>query len=1377
MKIFTRLIPILLLGLLSFFNLNAQCPLAGTLYGTIAAPTSCNVAFASPTCHYTSASGGDHAALTSLVAGSTYLIRSSNTSGSTVPNTDELTIYLSTNTTTGNHVAFGTGGSVTFTPTMNGTYVVVINKSGSPCGTLESVCRYISIQCTSCSIPGPIGCVTNTTPANAATGISTTSVNFTWAANVNANSYDLFFGTSVASATLIGNINGTSATYTPGSPLATSTTYFWYVVPRGCDGSSASGCSANATSFTTLSGPPANDECANATPLTINVNSCAVTTAGTITGSTASTGPSSTCGTFDDDVWFSFVAAGPTYNFTITAGTGISDYAHQIVSGTCGGSLTSLVCSDPNTSSYTGFVNGTTYYVRVASYTSTAGQVGNFTVCISTPPPPPANDECANAVAVTVNPALTCTSVSTGTVAGATASTGPSSSCGTYDDDVWFSFVATAPVHNFTLQNITGSTTDLTHQVLSGACGSQVALVCSDPNTSTATGLIIGQTYYIRVATWTATAGQTSAFEVCVTTPPNMSYVSSTTTQQTGSAAAGSVDQTIIRIEVTVINTNTPLSVTSLNLSTNGTSVPSDITNAKVYYTGTSTTFSTANLFGSFATPNGAFTVNGSQTLTGGTVNTVNYFWLTYDIACGATGPNLDGECTSFVIGGGSQTPTVTAPSGNKTVSVLASFNTVANGNWSNPATWACGVPPANTTVPININHNVTLDVNVNTNSNLTITAGAGRSLTVGANTLTIGPSGGGNRTLTVNGTLTISGGNLAVNGNVFIASGSTFNMSAGTLQIDPNDGTVGGSATASTTSLLISSGLGTVSGGTITFVDPNFNSGSGKALDYSVSTTPKTWVNTINMGDGISTQSSSNTGGFIIELYTSTGRLSLTDLNIKGGSTTNRWTSLGPWSVNVLGTTTVDGGSEFRLSSSSTPAVFAGNIVNNGTITSTQGIALASISGNSTVANTATQSISGNGVWRNLASSPTANLTSLTVNNTNAAAIVIPSNMISGVGTGSVSGTLTLTAGRLDVGSTPLILGTSASSNGTLTAPTSAGYVIGEFRRWITTTTGNRFFPIGTSTAPRFAQINFTSAQTTGGLISAIFNDAAPNTAGLPYTEGISIEQVSPTGSWTINRLSGAGGTYTAIVDATGFTRVGGGAITDLANVRLIKRTSGGNWGIGTDGTSASPIVLATATRTGCTAFSDFAIGGTAAALPIELTSFTGKTLTNSNMLSWETAAEVNVKSHIIERSADGIKWAAIGTVDANGIPATYELEDRAPIAKAYYRLRSVDFDGQEQTSNVIQLTRRDRGFGVTGVFPNPTSGDVAVQFAIPSEGEVVLRVSDMTGRVVLEQQFDAADGINQQTVAMSRLQTGTYLVTVIADNQVSEPVRVVKQ
>lgn len=171
--------------------------------------------------------------------------------------------------------------------------------------------------------------------------------------------------------------------------------------------------------------------------------------------------------------------------------------------------------------------------------------------------------------------------------------------------------------------------------------------------------------------------------------PGNMSYSSCNTyIADTSSVKKGSVNNPVIRIQVVVNGLLNPLSVTSISCKTNGTSNTSDITNARIWYTGTSSVFSAANQFGNvISNPSGTINFNDTRALSSGT----NYFWLTYDVPLTAiTGNSIDGECSSVTVGS-SRTPSTQAPSGNRkiannpltgTYSVgLAMFNLISGKN------------------------------------------------------------------------------------------------------------------------------------------------------------------------------------------------------------------------------------------------------------------------------------------------------------------------------------------------------------------------------------------------------------------------------------------------------------------------------------------------------------------------------------------------------------------------------------------------------------------------------------------------------------------------------------------------------------------------
>jgi hypothetical protein len=132
---------------------------------------------------------------------------------------------------------------------------------------------------------------------------------------------------------------------------------------------------------------------------------------------------------------------------------------------------------------------------------------------------------------------------------------------------------------------------------------------------------------------------------------------------QTGIGAVfpGDPNQPIIVIDIIV---STPgYTLGTLFLSTAG-STPSAIANAKVFYTGSSSSFSTGTQFGSTVTsPNGAFSVNagGPYPLSLGD----NYFWVAYDIALEAVFcDTVDALCSSITGSTGAFTPVPSDPTG-----------------------------------------------------------------------------------------------------------------------------------------------------------------------------------------------------------------------------------------------------------------------------------------------------------------------------------------------------------------------------------------------------------------------------------------------------------------------------------------------------------------------------------------------------------------------------------------------------------------------------------------------------------------------------------------------------------------------------------------
>ncbi|RYY45389.1 MAG: hypothetical protein EOO06_16605, partial [Chitinophagaceae bacterium] len=267
---------------------------------------------------------------------------------------------------------------------------------------------------------------------------------------------------------------------------------------------------------------PMNDECDAAIPVPVNPTKvCGETVPGSTLGGTASAELSTCPGSENDDVWYSFVATNNIHIVSLLNVAGsTTNVRFAVYSGAECGTMTQIFCSATNNNEgvLTNLIPDNVYRIRVYTNGTNTNQWATFNVCVATPPPPGPNDECINAIPVTVNVLSSCIYVTPGNIIGATASQGVNNSCtGTEDDDVWFSFVATS-THNFvSLLNVEGTTTNLNHAIYSGNCDNLNLLVCAPAGslTSNSMAFVIGQTYYIRV--WSnGSTSEIVTFNVCV---------------------------------------------------------------------------------------------------------------------------------------------------------------------------------------------------------------------------------------------------------------------------------------------------------------------------------------------------------------------------------------------------------------------------------------------------------------------------------------------------------------------------------------------------------------------------------------------------------------------------------------------------------------------------------------------------------------------------------------------------------------------------------------------------------------------------------------------------------------------------------------------
>ncbi len=182
------------------------------------------------------------------------------------------------------------------------------------------------------------------------------------------------------------------------------------------------------------------------------------------------------------------------------------------------------------------------------------------------------------------------------------------------------------------------------------------------------------------------------------------------------------------------------------------------------------------------------------------------------------------------------------------------------------------------------------------------------------------------------------------------------------------------------------------------------------------------------------------------------------------------------------------------------------------------------------------------------------------------------------------------------------------------------------------------------------------------------------------------------------------------------------------------------------------------------------------AAVLPVELVEFVGRKTSEGVSLSWKTASELNNSGFEVQRrGASREAWQILGFVRGNGTTTeaqSYSFQDRTASGVVQYRLKQIDFDGQFEFSNVIEVDAGvPKQFALDQNYPNPFNPTTMIRYELPVASTVSLKVYDVLGRevatLVNERQEAGAYSVtfNANTLSSGvyfyRLQAGNFVAT----------------
>lgn len=392
------------------------------------------------------------------------------------------------------------------------------------------------------------------------------------------------------------------------------------------------------------------------------------------------------------------------------------------------------------------------------------------------------------------------------------------------------------------------------------------------------------------------------------------------------------------------------------------------------------------------------------------------------------------------------------------------------------------------------------------------------------------------------------------------------------------------------------------------------------------------------------------------------------------------------------------------------------------------------------------------------ISSSALANLNfyNLTIANTGG-------NVTLGVNT-TVNKQLTLTSGLLDASKKTLTL-----SNGSVlaTGQSQTSYVI----------VGNGFntfgnmiidnlpsgtnvpFPIGTASYYLPAIINAASAGTT--YTAYVFTGATTNAKANGPSFSASLLANMLNAIWNISQTAGSGSATINLDWTPAETALEGSTFaTSGTSIGIIQYNSASGW---TTPTGTGNVATAVSSST-FSSFTQFAVTDYLFVLPVVIYDFNAVPDNNKVLVSWSASDDVAINNFEVERSADGVNFSPIGTIDAISAQSSYSFTDPSPLTGPnYYRLRIQCTDGTTMYSGIKVVDLSVAG-SIT-VYPIPATTRLNISLGNAGTG-VSVRLISQTGQIM--QSATATGGSQVISMDISSYPAGVYFVQVIGQNRI---------
>jgi hypothetical protein len=180
----------------------------------------------------------------------------------------------------------------------------------------------------------------------------------------------------------------------------------------------------------------------------------------------------------------------------------------------------------------------------------------------------------------------------------------------------------------------------------------------------------------------------------------------------------------------------------------------------------------------------------------------------------------------------------------------------------------------------------------------------------------------------------------------------------------------------------------------------------------------------------------------------------------------------------------------------------------------------------------------------------------------------------------------------------------------------------------------------------------------------------------------------------------------------------------------------------------------------------------------PVELSTFSAIPLGDKVVLQWTTVTETNNMGFEIERKFKDGSWEKIGSVKGNGTVTQkvhYSFDDHTVPGEGIYnyRLKQIDYNGAFEYSKEVEVIFGEvpEDYSIQQNYPNPFNPSTKINFSLPEENKVVIRIFNPMGELVQEiNRGTLSHGYFEQDIKMGSNPSGMYFCQVLCTNTKTE-------